>query len=284
MMSRKVTLIVYAILWLTLTWFAWDDKSKIGIALARLDVGSAVALALLAGYAFFEARKGDDFISITIQDRQGLTLDKIDTAVQRDHCSRSEIAGVLRSYHGDQSNYYKIKYLNSPEYREQLRQVMNGKTDQLVIKLHAGDSLASLMKEEATLGETLPNEGDMIFLNLSNHPIKEWEDEQVTAAHLLGQHDRLVDLAFPHVNPALSKQEVLDLAHGFWRNASAEFKQNGQTPKHALVAGEPIMCFALVQLLKKQGIECYAATTKRDSHYEGEHKVSKFRFVRFRAW
>ena len=140
------------------------------------------------------------------------------------------------------------------------------------------------MKEDTTLGETLPNEGDMIFLNLSHHPIKEWEDKQVTAAHLLGQHDRLVDLAFPHVNPTLSKDEVFVLAHNFWRKAQQEFKQKGQTPKHALVAGEPIMCFALVQLLKKHGIECYAATTKRESHYEGEHKVSKFKFVRFRAW
>ena len=271
--------------WLLFTLVAWNDKTFMGTLIARLDVGSAVALAFLAAYAYFETRKGDDFINILIKDTQGNLLDTIETAVQRDHCSRSEIAGVLRSYHGDRG-YYQIAFLNTAEYREQLRQIARNKLDHLSIRLTESDRLATLIEESSSQShKQVDADGTKVFLNISNHPLAEWSESQIQAALDLCPQGQIIDLPFPQVNPSFSTDEVVALAHSYWLESTAVLDQKKQMPHCALIAGEPIMCVALVELLNKQGIKCYSATTHREVRCDDHgQKVSKFNFVRFRSW
>jgi hypothetical protein len=118
-----------------------------------------------------------------------------------------------------------------------------------------------------------------MLLNLSNHPSPTWPPEQRQAAE---QHfgPGITDLPFPQITPEADEQAIEDLADGYHRRIMA------MNPKPAAVhlMGEMTFTFALVKRLQASGLRCVASTTARDVVEEGGVKVSKFRFVRFRAY
>lgn len=280
-MSKKTIIIIYLSLWTSLALMAWFDQSTIGKLVASLDIGSAVALATLAAYAYYQARKDDDFITLIFEDSDGNRLDKLLTAVRRDECSRSELAGVLRAYNSGEM--FKIASLNSNEYREQLRAVKAGKTDTIVIKLNLGDHLASLIVPSTS--ETLPSNHIPVFLNISNHPSTTWSETQLEASKLIDSKAQIVDFPFPLVDPTWSTIEVKEAAKHTWNQIQALLNTRDQKVIAAMIAGEPIMCSYLVGLLKHVEIKCYSATTTREVQMdENGVKQSTFTFVRFREW
>ena len=122
-------------------------------------------------------------------------------------------------------------------------------------------------------------------MNLSNHPSDAWSDEQMRSARALDPDAELIDLPFPHVDPALSTQEVIDLAEQEWTRIMSELTHHHQRPLHAMISGETIFCVALVRKLQDAGITCYCATTKRVSETDAQGvKSSIFTFVKFREW
>ena len=65
----------------------------------------------------------------------------------------------------------------------------------------------------------------------------------------------------------------------------SDLVQAGQRPLAAMVAGEPIMCVRLAEALDAMSVQCYSATSVREAYIdESGAKVSRFSFVRFRAW
>ena len=120
-----------------------------------------------------------------------------------------------------------------------------------------------------------------MFVNISNHPSKEWPQTQLIAANEIG--GEIVDVPFPDVSPAAGVDEVAILA----RNLAEQILQ--RHPAAAMVHGEPVLVFQLVQLLGAAGIRCYAATTRRIAVEEKAgggviKKTSHFEFVQFRPY
>ena len=96
-------------------------------------------------------------------------------------------------------------------------------------------------------------------------------------------HAQLIDQPFPEVDPAWTRTQV---EHEAQRQIEAWLGDPSQGPRvaAAMVAGEPLMCFALVQGLEARGIPCYSATTRRETVIEQGEKRSRFTFVMFRPF
>lgn len=115
-----------------------------------------------------------------------------------------------------------------------------------------------------------------MFVNLSNHPSEGWEPAQRAAA--LGLAGPIVDLPFPEVPPEANERAVAELAEGVCARVPAE-------AKHAMVMGEFTMTVELVARLRRRGVHCLAATSRRDVAEQPDgRKVVTFRFVRFREY
>jgi hypothetical protein len=60
---------------------------------------------------------------------------------------------------------------------------------------------------------------------------------------------------------------------------------NSKDTKNAVhIMGEMTFTFRLITVLKKAGIFCIAATTKRNVVQEGNAKISYFEFIQFREY
>lgn len=119
-------------------------------------------------------------------------------------------------------------------------------------------------------------QGTPVFLNLSNHASERWEDTQREAALALAP--RIVDLAFPEVPPDASEDDVKKMAEDLLEKVP-------EGTSHAMVQGEFTLTWFLVHGLNRRGIQCLAATSRRDVVTgEGGVKTVRFRFVRFRSY
>jgi CRISPR-associated DxTHG motif protein len=126
--------------------------------------------------------------------------------------------------------------------------------------------------------------GGSVFLNVSNHPVATWQPRQVEAAVQLGFGEP-TDLpgGVGEVDPELDGSEVEGLARDIAERAVAAGAQG------AFVATEPTLGFALVRELRRRGIRCFAATTRREvttTQVEDGSTVkqSRFAFVRWREY
>lgn len=120
------------------------------------------------------------------------------------------------------------------------------------------------------------------FLNLTHHPSTTWNASQLQAAQAIAP-GTITDMMFPDVDPALDEAAV----RGIGLSLLSQIVALG--PHAALVQGEPVLTFFLVNELERLGIACYAASTKRQvvesSTLDGhDQKLSIFDFVRFRRY
>lgn len=119
-----------------------------------------------------------------------------------------------------------------------------------------------------------------MFINISNHPVEEWEPEQLEAAQTLG--GPVLDYPFPQVDPKASPQQVVQLAADIAAEVAA------LKPDAVLCQGEFTLCFALVNRLKEQGIPVFAACSQRRAKVKRKNgrvvKTTVFLFVQFRPY
>lgn len=119
-----------------------------------------------------------------------------------------------------------------------------------------------------------------LFVNLTNHPISGWKEEQLEAARKYGD---IMDLDFPAIGAKDSKDDVRVLADKITAQIiglDADFK----VTLH--IMGEMTFTFAVVSRLKEHGITCLASTTERDgiTMLPDGKKISTFKFVQFREY
>lgn len=283
---------IYLFVWGVLTYYslpeeseefqrAWDYRTLKEV-IGALDVGNAVALALLAAYAYYQSRKDEDWIYIVIKDDAGKVIKEPIEAFQREECNRSNVSGVLRSHHDGDS--FSIAYLNEPEFLTRVRAIKDGKGSELEIIIRKGDRF-KLKESNAGHQNSLPDERIPVFLNLSNHPIEDWPASQLEAARRLHPEAELIDIPFPSVDPVYSTQEVMGLSKKTWEEVKRDLNKNNQKPVGAMVSGEPILCFGFVEQMQRESVKCYSATTSRlSSTDEYGVKSSTFNFMRFREW
>ncbi len=98
-----------------------------------IDTSSAVALAILAGFAYYEYIKGDDVIKIYFLTDTG----KIDTKLSllRKEFSRSELLGLLGMVQKDQDKRYKLSYFQNPKTLKKIQEIQKGNGKEIIIKL-----------------------------------------------------------------------------------------------------------------------------------------------------
>lgn len=119
-----------------------------------------------------------------------------------------------------------------------------------------------------------------MLLNLSNHPLSSWTDEQVKVAK--EQYGTIQDLPFPQVSPEATHDNIQQLAQEYLSKI-----QGIGTPEQLTIhiMGELNLTFALVTLLKANGYTCVASTTRRVvKELDNHQKLSEFCFVQFRKY
>lgn len=131
---------------------------------------------------------------------------------------------------------------------------------------------------------TLPPEGVPCFVNLSNHRVEGWPEEQRIAAETFGAGAALdYPTGFPLVDPEAGPEEVAALAD---RTVADVARMN---PAVIFVSGEFTLTHAFVTRFKRLGILCVAATTRRVVAEQAQPdgsvvRTSKFEFVRWREF
>lgn len=116
------------------------------------------------------------------------------------------------------------------------------------------------------------------FINFSNHPSSGWGEQQMLQAERYGQ---VIDLPFPQVDPAMTGEQVRELA----AECVARIVDEGDPATLTVhVMGEMTVVFHVVTALKARGVRCVASTTERIVTEADGKKVSEFRFVQFREY
>ena len=118
-----------------------------------------------------------------------------------------------------------------------------------------------------------------MFVNFSNHPIEKWGQKQLEAAECYGE---VVDVAFPHVDPECSTEEIKKIAREYVD------KIIKLQPDCVLCQGEFCVSYHVISGLKEKDIKVVAACSERKSEeivMDNEiKKVSKFVFIPFREY
>lgn len=113
------------------------------------------------------------------------------------------------------------------------------------------------------------------FINFTNHPSTQWSLQQKEEACKFG---KIIDMPFPAVDPGMTKDEVCHLAQQKAKEI-CELK-----PSVVLAAGEFTLCFGVVSLLQKQGVQVVSACSERMTYQSGNEKTSVFEFMGFREY
>lgn len=118
-----------------------------------------------------------------------------------------------------------------------------------------------------------------MFVNISNHQTNKWDKDQYNAATEFGS---IIDVEFPLIPPVWDSDEVYRLATNYYSRCKNLIADHDSVVFH--VAGEPVFCFYLIQLLLEGGFKVMTSTTQRKVVEEGDKKISVFKFVRFREY
>ena len=140
------------------------------------------------------------------------------------------------------------------------------------------ESISSALLEQNT-GNSKNLPSDSLFLNLSNHPSKEWSSSQITEAKRYG---KIEDIPFPDVSPTLTSEDINFLSEEIVN------KIISKAPHYSAVVhimGEMTLTYTVVSQLKALGYKCLASTTERDVSMDSEgNKTVHFEFRQFREY
>jgi len=96
-----------------------------------------------------------------------------------------------------------------------------------------------------------------MFINFTNHPSKDWTNEQIAAA---GEYGAILDIPFPEVDPNGDEDYIENLALNFTKQIIV------YKPLAVLCQGEMTLAFAITAILiSKFGVTVIAACSKRHS-------------------
>lgn len=131
------------------------------------------------------------------------------------------------------------------------------------------------------LNQYIPKRNN-IFVNFSNHPSKNWSNEQISAAKRIVSGGSIVDIAFPQVSGDADESEISRTANKYAKEIIS------LNPSAVMCQGEFGICLEVVTTLKNNGIKVLYSCSERktvetviDNRTE---KTSVFKFVRFREY
>jgi len=121
-----------------------------------------------------------------------------------------------------------------------------------------------------------------MLINLSNHNSNNWSEAQWNSA--TKDYNVIIDIDFPVVDPNWSPDEVSYLAFTYSQKCIKLLKNSTDILNAVHIMGEMTFCFALINILKKEGIMCVASTTERNTMEINGKKTSVFNFIKFREY
>jgi hypothetical protein len=123
-----------------------------------------------------------------------------------------------------------------------------------------------------------------MLLNLSNHPLSKWTQEQRAAA--LHQFGAIEDVPFPQLDPAASLNDIQKIVSEFVTTCVQRLEH--EPPPNAIhLMGEFTFTYQFVKEMEQRGILCVASTTERivtEDPEDPTKKTTTFRFVQFRPY
>ena len=116
-----------------LFYYLLGENSKLWVFYSTIDTASAVALSVLAFFAYYEMTKSEDVINIYFRVNNQL----IDTnlSILRKDCKRSEVLGILGMIQKDSKSRFDIKSLKNPKILNEFQNIQKNKSNKLVIDL-----------------------------------------------------------------------------------------------------------------------------------------------------
>lgn len=127
-----------------------------------------------------------------------------------------------------------------------------------------------------------------MFINVSNHPSSKWAEDQHEAATHWGE---IIDLAFPQIDPQMSREEVIALAGEYLSRVDTLVQEQGRDVDEVMVmvAGEFTFTYHLVQALLAAGYRVVTACSRREAQEvlqpDGSIiKTARFDFIQFREY
>ena len=119
-----------------------------------------------------------------------------------------------------------------------------------------------------------------MLINLSNHPLSQWSEQQIGLAK---QYGKIVDLPFPEVDPEGDETYIEQLAEEYVQKILSMTSTPEEVSVH--IMGEMTLTYAIVQKLQAHHIQCVASTTRRIvTLREDNTKEVKFDFAKFRSY
>ena len=120
------------------------------------------------------------------------------------------------------------------------------------------------------------------FYNVTNHPSERWSEKQIEAAKEFGE---IIDLPFPEVPADATERVIHSFAADIVGTMLAKKLTEDDCQITALVQGEMTLVYSIVTGAKMEGIQCYAATSARNTVENADGtKTVKFEFDHFRAY
>ncbi len=120
-----------------------------------------------------------------------------------------------------------------------------------------------------------------MLINLTNHPSKNWDINQLKEAEL--NYGEIVDMPFPNINTNTSLIEINDLANDYLNKIISILKNTNNNAVH--VSGEYVFVYNIVNLLRKNNIKAITSVTERNVITEANGiKTSIFVFKGFRPY
>lgn len=112
------------------------------------------------------------------------------------------------------------------------------------------------------------NSNEDMFINLSNHPLSLWGEEQLAAARKFGEPE---DMPFPKISPEWTSAQVNAEAEKYAEACMAKLSDApGDSAVH--VMGEILFCYYAVTYLRARGVRVVMSASSRE----------EFRFIQFR--
>ena len=128
-----------------------------------------------------------------------------------------------------------------------------------------------------------------MFINLSNHPVEQWDEGQKDAAvKLAGTIETIPFPVVPADADEYTVQKMADECVAIILDKERESRQQKENFA-VMVQGEFTLTFAIVSSLTEKGICCVASCSTREKissmNEKGENiSVARFRFTRFRKY
>lgn len=124
-----------------------------------------------------------------------------------------------------------------------------------------------------------------VFINLTNHPLKDWKEQQLSEAMNLirSTNKRLEDFRFPNINPSWEKEDVFKEVCSVIKELEVRYHEEDEVIIHVMGEISFVSQFiGLASFIKPTWKLVVSTTAKTPYTDEKGKKRFKFNFARFR--